>query len=207
MNEGMEYVNPETGETESADFDLGQWMGRREAFGLTAARCTAAEIETLRIIRDQRVYRSRRSTWAEFCTLDLHVSRRWVDRAIGLLAAYGPAFFHISLVTHIGPKDYRSIAPNVSEAGIMVDGNVVALLPENSQNISAAITELLKRIEPKQPKPVTLGDALKRCQTFVEMLQAVPQDLDAGQKNDLAAAIGEIRRIASQLGVEIAGSR
>jgi hypothetical protein len=188
-----------------ADLNLGQWLGRREAFGLAAARCTAAEIETLRLIREQRIYRNRRKTWADFCTLDLKVSRRWVDRAIALLAAYGPAFFHISLVTHIGPRDYRLIAPHVSDAGIHIDGNVVALLPENSQEISAAITELLKRIEPKQPKPVTIGDAMKRCQTFAAALEAVPQELDEEQKTDLAAAICEIRRLASRLGVEITG--
>lgn len=203
MKQAILCENQEPDESVSAKINLGRWLGRREAFGLTAARCSAAEIETLRLIRDQKLYKARRSTWAEFCTLDLHVSRRWVDRAIGLLLQFGPAFFHISLVTHIGPKDYRSIAPHVTEAGIAVDGNVVALLPENSQEISAAITELLKRIEPKQPKRVTIGDALRRCQAFVETLQAVPRELDAGQKNDLAAAVGEVRRVASTLGVDL----
>jgi hypothetical protein len=57
-------------------------MGRqREAFGLVAGRCAAADIETLRQIREQK--QAEAPLWAECCTLDLHVARRSVDRKRG----------------------------------------------------------------------------------------------------------------------------
>ena len=33
--------------------DLGAWLGRHQAFGMIANRCTAADAECLKTIRDQ----------------------------------------------------------------------------------------------------------------------------------------------------------
>ena len=66
-----------------------------EAFGQMAGRCTGAQIESLRRIREEKAYRDSDCTWAEFCLHHLHVDRRNVDRAIGYLQEFGPAFLHI----------------------------------------------------------------------------------------------------------------
>jgi hypothetical protein len=142
-------------------------------------------------------------TWAEYCTRHLQVERRSVDRAIGYLQEFGPAFFHITQLTHIGPKDYRAIASNIGQDGVTLDGTAVTLLPENSQEVSSAVAELLKRIERKDRKPMTVpfDAALKRCQAVAAMLEALPSGLDGRQKSDLAAAVAEIGKAAAALGV------
>ena len=44
---------------EKPDANLDRWLGRREAFGLIAGRCSAAEVESLRRIRTEKLYRER----------------------------------------------------------------------------------------------------------------------------------------------------
>ena len=48
-------------------FELGQWLGRRQAFGLVTGKTAAAEVECLRRIRDGNLYRAKGVDWAEFC--------------------------------------------------------------------------------------------------------------------------------------------
>ena len=59
--------------------DLGKWLGRREAFGLIAGRCSAAEVEVMSRIREQKLYLEYGCDWDGFCTQQLHASRRHVD--------------------------------------------------------------------------------------------------------------------------------
>ncbi|MBZ5729287.1 MAG: hypothetical protein LAP87_30470 [Acidobacteriia bacterium] len=206
MNEVIETRNSLPQEAGAA-VDLGRWLGRREAFGLMAGRCSAAEVESLRRIREQKAYQQVARNWSEFCTRHLKIHRRTVDRAIGYLQEFGPAFFHITQLTHISAKDYRAIARHVCEEGVNADGNVVALLPENSEKLSAAITGLLQRIAPKEnaARPVSFDAAVKRCQAIGEMLEAMPAPLDLRQKAELASAVCDIRRAAASLGVVISG--
>lgn len=96
-------------EIEKPDANLDRWLGRREAFALIAGRCSAAEVESLRRIRTERVYRRRARTWEEFCS-QIGVSRRNVERSIRALEEFGPAFFHLAQLTHLKPEEYRVIA-------------------------------------------------------------------------------------------------
>lgn len=151
---------------------LGAWMGRREAFGLMAGRCAAADIECLRRMRDERKYRELNCTWAEFCVQYLKVSRRSVDRLIGHLEEFGPAYFHLTKLTHISLGEYRQIAAAVSEAGLEVNGSVVALLPENSTQLATAITELLERADPPQqtaPKAASMPPEPSPAERVIEL--------------------------------------
>jgi hypothetical protein len=106
----------------SDEVNLGRWLGRREAFGLIAGRCSAAAAESLRHIRDEKLYRGVSRNWDEFCSAYLGVSRRNVERNIRLLEEFGPAFFYVSQIAHIGPEEYRAIAEHVSNEGIRLDG-------------------------------------------------------------------------------------
>ena len=53
---------------DSGEFDLGTWVGRRQAFGIVAAKASAADVECLRQIRDRKLYLIKTRTWGEFCT-------------------------------------------------------------------------------------------------------------------------------------------
>jgi len=205
MKELIKKEEPVASEPDALTLCLGRWMGRREAFGLVAGRCAAADIETLRQIREQKLYKPKRHSWAECCLLDLHVARRSADREIGYLEEFGPEFFHVRQMAHITAKEYRSIASHITPEGVCLNGTTVPLLPENSEQVTAAVTELLKQIEAKEPKraQVSFDAALKRCQTVTGMLEALPEPLDVQQRMDLAKAIAELRTAAAGLGVAV----
>jgi DNA-binding SARP family transcriptional activator len=48
-------------------FDLGAWLGRKQAFTLIAGRCSAATVVCLRKIREGKRYRALGLTWEQFC--------------------------------------------------------------------------------------------------------------------------------------------
>jgi len=206
VNERIQKEQSMAREPDELTLCLNRWMGRREAFGLVAGRCAAADIETLRQIRERKLYKPKRNSWAECCTLDLHVARRSVDREIGYLQEFGPEFFHIRQMAQISAREYRGIAHHISPEGVRLNGTTVPLLPENSQQITAALTELLKQIEATELKqgPVSFDAALKRCQSVKGMLEALPQPLDADQQMDLAEALAGLRAAAEALGVNCA---
>jgi hypothetical protein len=213
VNRNWDIVVPEAGVcvNESVEIDplsltLGKSMGRREAYGLVVGRSSAAEIESLRRLREEKLYRKLNCTWAEFCKRHLRVHRRTVDRAISCLEEFGPVFFHVTRLIHINAREYRSIADHVNEAGLHLDEEVIALLPEHAPQLSAAVDELLQRIEPTEHKAASpsFDAALHRCRSIAEMLQALSLDLDDRQKDDLAAAVREIRAAAAALGAVVA---
>src|SRR5579872_6964299 len=78
MNEAVENM-PAPASADVQGILLGQWMGHREAFGLIAGRCSAADIEILRRMKEERLYATLDCTWDEFCTRHLHVARRTGD--------------------------------------------------------------------------------------------------------------------------------
>lgn len=208
MDEPIQETNLTSRNAELPGIDLGRWLGRREAFGLIAGRCSAAEVESLRRIREEKQYRLAARNWNEFCVRYLKVNRRNVDRAIGYLQEFGPAFFHISQLTHIAPQDFRAIAAHVTEDGVQIDGKLIALLPENTDQLTEAIHELLQQIETNDsaPSPQLLDIAVKRCRNLSRLLAAMPADLDENQKLHLAEGLHEVCKAASQLGVLLAGS-
>jgi hypothetical protein len=128
-----------------------------------------------------------------------------VDREIGYLEEFGPEFFHVRQMAHIAAKEYRGIASHITPEGIHLNGTTVPLLPENSQQVMAAVVELLRQIEPKEPKraPVSFDAALQRCHTVIGMLEALPEPLDVHRRMDLGNAIAELRSAAAGLGVAI----
>lgn len=186
-----------------AGVELGRWLGRREAFAAVAGKCSAAEAESLRRIRDERTYLQLDRSWEEFCAKRLGTSRRQVDRTLRLLDEFGPAYFHVAQMAHVTPEEYRAIAPHVSAEGVRLDGAVVALLPENSEQVSAAVAELLEREKPAREKPVVSFEAVvKRCESLVEAIAAMAGSLEPIQKMRLTTAISRLRRAAADKGAQ-----
>ncbi len=180
-----------------ASEDLARWIGRREAFAMTAGRCSAAEAESLRRMRDEKLYRKLGMNWDDFCAKRLGVCRRQIDRTLRLLDEFGPAYFHVAQMTHVTPEEYRAIAPHVSAEGVRLDGAVVALLPENSEQVSAAVAELLERKKPAKEKPALKFEVvLKRCEALAEAVSALQGELETTQKLALSTAVCRVRRAA-----------
>jgi hypothetical protein len=93
--------------------ELSKWLGRREAFGLVAGRCSAADVECMRRIRDDKLYLQCAKDWGEFCEKFLHMSKSNVNHQIRLSEEFGPEYHHVAQLTRISVADYRSIASAV----------------------------------------------------------------------------------------------
>ena len=190
-----------------AGFNLGQWMGRREAFGLIAGRCSAADVEIIRRIRDEKLYESLDCNWDEFCTRHLHSARRSVDREVGYLRKYGPGFFTVRQLTRISVKDYQSIAGHITQQGVNLDGAVIALHSENTGQVAAAVEELLARSGPREskpaPEPAPFDALLKRCRNVADQLQSFDGGVDADRRLALGEVVAEIRAAAAGLGAAV----
>jgi hypothetical protein len=187
-------------QSDPAAMDLGRWIGRREAFALVAGRCSAAEAESLRHVRENRQYKQFAPSWEEFCSKRLGVSRRHIDRTLRLLDEFGPAYFHVAQMAHVTADEYRAIAPHVGDDGVHMDNAVIALIPENSEKISAAVAELIRRERPAKEKDAPADAVLKRCEAVAESLSSL-DGLDLDQKLSLAASLAHLRKAAAGLGV------
>src|SRR5580704_1621512 len=125
--------DPETARPadETGDFELGMMLGSRKAFASVAGRCSAADAECMRRIRDQKLYLSRSTNWEEFCPQYLGLSKAQANRYVRYLEEFGPDYFEIAQLTRITPEQYRAIAPAIRDRNIHVDGQAIALIPEN----------------------------------------------------------------------------
>ena len=127
---------------DQAAYELGTLVGRHEALGLIAGRCSAADAVTLRSIREGQLWRSQTPTWNDFCETRLKMSRGNANRLIRLLDEFGENYFNISSVTRMSPEVYRAIAPSIRDNALHVDGEAIALTEENAPRIAAAVDDL-----------------------------------------------------------------
>jgi len=127
---------------DEGDFKLGLMLGSRKAFASVAGRCSAADAECLRRIRDEKLYLRRAATWEEFCPNHLGLSRTHANRIIHHLEEFGPDYFEVAQLTRVTPEQYRVIAPAIRDSNIHVDGQAIALIPENSDRVAAAVAAL-----------------------------------------------------------------
>ena len=149
------------------DLDLGTVLGRTQAFGLVAGRCSAAQAACLREIRDQKLYKRRCANWNQFCREHLHMARNQVNHLIDLLNEFGPDYFELSQLTRVSPETYRAILPALHDKSLHVDGEAIALIPANTARISAAVSQLRKAATPPEPQKPSEKERLaavdRRC--------------------------------------------
>src|SRR5579871_1540557 len=87
--------------TPATPVDVGAWIGKTQAFGLIANRCSAAEAECLQHLRETRAYESLNLSWEQFCLQHVGVSRSWADDLISRLQEFGPGYFQLSRITAV----------------------------------------------------------------------------------------------------------
>jgi hypothetical protein len=183
--------------------ELDRWLGRREAFGIMAGRCSAADVECMKRIRDGKLYAKRAKDWAEFCEKELHMSKSKVNRLIALRDKWGDAFFLVVQLTGISVAEYRDIAPAVSDRGIECNGEVIALCPENGERIGAAVSSILAAADRPEPSYRERVAALEAaCTRLLEQFR----EMGKTQGTDdpyLIAAVGSLQRKVERLALEI----
>ena len=136
----------------AALLDVGTWIGRHQAFGLIANKCSAADAACLREIRDNKHYRALGLTWEEFCSRHAGVDHRTADRIVERLEEFGEAYFNLSQLMPIQPSGYRDLASSVTDNTIELDGRKIPITPENAPHIIEAVRELRSRLDREQSK-------------------------------------------------------
>jgi hypothetical protein len=176
----MEEVTTVPPVDDQAAFDLGEMLGRRQAFGAIAGRCSAADAECLRRMRDQKLYLSSATSWNGFCPKFLGITSRHANRIIGHLEEFGPGYFELAQVARITPDQFRVIAPAVHDQQIHSNGQAIALIPQNAGRIAATVAKLRQEMAPKEtPKSVRLPAVDRRCE---QMLTEIREFIDEGPK-------------------------
>ena len=125
-------------------YQLGAWMGRKQAFASLAGRCSAADAECLRQIRERKRYRALKLNWEQFCKQQVGVSYMTVDKIIRRLEEFGPAYFFLTQATGITDREYREISSAVRDQKLLHAGEEISIDAENAPKLTAAI-EALRR--------------------------------------------------------------
>jgi len=193
--------NIENGQSNEAMMNLGAWLGRHQAFGLIANRCSAADAECLKAIRDGGEYKQLGMTWEQFCTKHAGVSRVHAERQIHYLEEFGGNYFRFAEVMPISVGTYRLIAGAVSDQGIESDGERIPLVRENRDRIAAAVTAIRARAESRTPGRPLIAAVRKRLDALLDEAHAV-----GGQASGRVELIGlledgseSLRRLAFAL--------
>ncbi len=122
--------------------ELGTWIGRRQAFGLFASKCSAADAECLKHIRDSKRYKPVVNNWDEFCPRYLGVSRAQADKIIQRLEEFGSAYFELSQIVRIPEAAYRTISGAISGHAIEFNGRKIPICAENGREIAEVVQYL-----------------------------------------------------------------
>jgi hypothetical protein len=184
-------MNEEPEELAAADtalMELGFALGQSHTFGLVAGRCSAAQAEGLRRLREEKLYKRCCEKWDDFCPRYLKISRVEADRTIKLLEEFGPAYFELSQLTRVSPETFRAIAPNIEGGLLHYNGEAIELNPENSRKVAAAVAELRRAIPKKSSEPAIPMQELK----------------DVFHEADLAQRIEKLNKCSTLLVAEFA---
>ena len=186
----------------SDPMDLARWLGRREAFGIVAGRCSAAEIECLCQINEHKLYLTQAKNWDEFCTKVVKASRRKIDKEMRLYKEFGPVYHVLTQLTRITADEFRTIKQHFADDGLRLESEAIALIPENSERLTDAVGKLLERERPQTRRDSPTLDAIvKRCEGISVMLEKAEYALDVEEKIALTAALARMNRLAARLGV------
>ena len=132
----MERV-PEVPADKAEALDLGVILGRTQALGLIAGRCTAAQAVDACEMRSStwRAARGGRSSVRSICTSG-------APRPIGPCGCWTRTvsiYFEMSQLVRISPATFRSIAPYIKDAALHLNGQTIELSTENAKHVAAAV--------------------------------------------------------------------
>ena len=183
------------------DMTLGRLLGRREAFNIVAARCSAADAAMLQEMREKKLYLNHSKDWGEFCTNYLHTSKESANRVIRQLEEFGSTYFEVAQLTRISPATYRAIAPAIQDQTLHHNGEAIALVPENAGKVAAAVAEMRKAGEGGKTAQDPLHLLGKRCDEIVDEIAAVADDRIRHDwvRNTISSVNSRLNRISQLL--------
>ena len=163
--------------------ELGVALGQNHAFGLVAGRCSAAQAQTLRELREGKKYKRCAEDWRAFCSQHLNMSGCQADKIISLLERFGPGYFELAQLTRISAETYQIVAPAVQDGALHFNGEMIQLDPENARKVAAAVAQLRREAavkKPGQPNPTAnqLADIDRRFSELMKDIQAILHNSD-----------------------------
>jgi hypothetical protein len=147
-------------ENKATLLNLGAHLGRHQAFALVANRCSAADAEILKDIRDSGDYKELGVTWEEFCVRYVGMTRAYAEQHIHCFEEYGEKYRRVAEIISLSPATYRLIDGAVTDKGLEFHGDCIPLAKENRVKIAAAIKTL--RAERKRPAPAITVASLNK---------------------------------------------
>ncbi len=174
----QEKLSGNAGDLQSI-LSLGTWLGRHQAFGLIATRCTAADTECLKAIRDGGEYKQLDLTWEQFCDKHAGVSRVYADRQIHCLEEFGANYFRMAEVMPISRETYRLIAGSVSDQGLESNGELIPLARENRDKVVAAVMAMRANAQTRKSEAAAISQVRKRLDALLAAAQGAAKQPDS----------------------------
>jgi hypothetical protein len=157
-----------------------------------------------------------RPHWDEFCTDHAGISRRHADHLIQQYDQFGDAYFRLSEIARVSSNTFERIAGHVltdNGADVLeIDGQKLALIPENAAKIRAAIQPLRNQVR-RPPSPPLPSAGVIELQIRVDALAAditraiaalnpaVPNEGERASLRGLSVyAVNKFRSLARQPG-------
>jgi len=126
----------------------GSWLGRQQALGLIAGRCSVAEIECLIEVYENKLYLAVEETWEDYCKLRLGISRRTAERLMRTHRSQGPRLAKLNCFARIRPKEYQTFLGMLTNDGLNYNGEVIPLEPENAPRLLQAVEAIRAEATP-----------------------------------------------------------
>lgn len=178
---------------EQVPYRLGKWIGRGQAFALTANHSLLAQARCWKEIHDSADYKSTGLSWDDFCMAEIGLSRPCVDTMIASLEEFGETYCRLSEIVRISPATYRAISPKIDDGAIEIDGEMVPIVVENAARIRGALNQMRNQLrQAGNPRPTKdpLASAQKRLQGSVTAVSRIIEGtLEAAQKDALRGVI------------------
>jgi hypothetical protein len=133
--------------------DLGTWIGRKQAFGTMAGRCSAADAACLMKLKEEKKNLAVGLSWQEFCPKYLGISRSQADRIIHNFVEFGESFFLLNSLVPITAKDYRVIEGSIGPDGLRMANELIPFEPQQSTRLIEAVDALKQQARPALPAP------------------------------------------------------
>ena len=204
----MEEINDGISDEQQV-LDLGIMLGQRRAFGLVAGRCSAAQAECLRRVRDEKTYLKFATSWDQFCVRQLKISKRTADRAIALLKKHGTLYFETAALTGITPAEFERIAQAIQRDGIHVGSDVIALIPENAARAVDAVAHLqaeaaaAQSAGPAASVEAQIRDLEKRAMRLCASFHKTANAAGSIERPWLIGTIKKVQQMINRLELEI----
>jgi hypothetical protein len=196
----------------NSEVELGVVLGQSHAFGLVAGRCSAAQAQTIRRLREEKLFKSCCEKWEDFCPQYLKMCRAEADRVIRLLEEFGPTYFELSQLTRISPETYRAIAPAIEEGVLHFNGERIPLNADNSRKVAAAVAEMRSTLPKKSAEEPGEESNLKQRLSKVEKCgialvrefeKIVAEESQGPSRMFVRSALSHVRNELNRVGMQI----